>query len=61
MTGELECTWRGPITDEEMIELVESHGGRPAARLWDKIRPHSLGWMAARNPEGTLIAFVNVA
>ena len=61
MTGEVEYTWRGPITDEEMIELVESHGGRSAAGWWDMIRPHSLGWVAAHDPEGILIGFVNVA
>ena len=53
--------WRDPLTDEEMFDLVVSHGGNPERGWWDKIRPHSLGWATARTPEGTLIGFVNVA
>ena len=53
--------WRDPLTDEEMFELVMSHGGKPERGWWDKIRPHSLGWVTARTREGTLIGFVNVA
>jgi GNAT superfamily N-acetyltransferase len=53
--------WRGPVTDAEMVELIRSHGGRPEAGWWDRIRPHSLGWVTARADDGTLIGFVNVA
>jgi GNAT superfamily N-acetyltransferase len=53
--------WRGPLTDAEMVELVESHGGRVEAGWWDRIRPHSLGWVTARDRDGRLIGFVNVA
>jgi GNAT superfamily N-acetyltransferase len=53
--------WRGPVTDDEMVDLVESHGGRAVAGWWDEIRPHSLGWVAARDRDGTLVGFVNVA
>jgi GNAT superfamily N-acetyltransferase len=53
--------WRGPVTDDEMVDLVESHGGRAVAGWWDQIRPHSLGWVAARDHDGTLVGFVNVA
>jgi GNAT superfamily N-acetyltransferase len=53
--------WRDPLTDEEMFELVMSHGGNPERGWWDKIRPHSLGWVTARTREGTLLGFVNVA
>jgi GNAT superfamily N-acetyltransferase len=52
--------WRDPLTDEEMLELVMSHRGNPERGWWDKIRPHSLGWVTARTREGTL-GFVNVA
>ncbi len=31
-----------------MVELVDSHGGRSEAGWWDRIRPHSLGWVTAR-------------
>jgi len=54
-------TWRGAITDDEMVELVDSHGGRSVQGWWDQIRPHSLGWVAARDPDGVLVGFVNVA
>ena len=53
--------WRDLLTDEEMFDLVVSHGGNPERGWWDKIRPHSLGWATARTQEGTLIGFVNVA
>jgi len=49
------------VADEEMVDLIESHGGEPAAGWWDRISPHSLGWVAARSGDGTLVAFVNVA
>lgn len=53
-------TWRGAITEDEMVDLVESHGGDPAADWWDKVRQHSLGWVAARSGQ-QLVGFVNVA
>ena len=52
--------WRGPLTDDEMVELVRSHGGSPVPGWWNRIRPHSLGWVTAR-AGGTLLGFVNVA
>lgn len=52
--------WRGPVTDDEMVELVESHGGDPVRGWWDQIHPHSLGWVTAR-AGATLVGFVNVA
>jgi len=53
--------WRGPLTDEEMVELIRSYGGSPGAGWWDRIRPHSLGWVSARLGDGRLVGFVNVA
>lgn len=53
--------WRGPLTDDEMVELVRAHGGRAAPGWWDRIRPHSLGWVTAREQSGLLVGFVNVA
>jgi hypothetical protein len=35
--------WRGPLTDEEMADLVASHGGTPVAGWWDRIRPQRRG------------------
>jgi GNAT superfamily N-acetyltransferase len=53
--------WRGEATDAELVTLTLSHGGRPEAGWWDRIRPHSLGWVTARSADGSLIGFVNVA
>ncbi len=61
MDEECVYSWRDPITDDEMVELIDSHGGRPEAGWWDRIRPHSLGWVTARTSDGVLIGFVNIA
>jgi GNAT superfamily N-acetyltransferase len=61
MSDAVDYSWRCPISDEEMVELVKSHGGRPAPGWWDRIRPRSLGWVTARTRDGTLVGFVNVA
>jgi ribosomal protein S18 acetylase RimI-like enzyme len=55
------CEWRGAITDAELVELVESHGGRPVAGWWDRVRPHSLGWVVSRLADQRVAGFVNVA
>jgi ribosomal protein S18 acetylase RimI-like enzyme len=52
--------WRGRLTDAEMVELVDAHGGNAQAGWWDRIRPHSLGWVTAREATGQLVGFVNV-
>ena len=54
-------TWRGVVTDAEMVDLVLSHGGNASVGWWDRVRPHSLGWVAARTADGLLAGFVNVA
>lgn len=61
MSQPIEYCWRGPVTDAEMVALVTAHGGQAAPGWWDQIRPHSLGWVTARQPDGTLAGFVNVA
>jgi ribosomal protein S18 acetylase RimI-like enzyme len=61
MSNEVTYHWRGPLTDADMVELVRSHGGRAVAGWWDQVREHSLGWVTARTPDGTLVGFVNVA
>ncbi|MCL2732822.1 MAG: GNAT family N-acetyltransferase [Actinomycetia bacterium] len=61
MSETISYTWRGPITDEEMVDLVRSHGGHTVTGWWNTIREHSLGWVAARETDGTLVGFVNVA
>lgn len=61
MDDTIDLAWRGPLSDGELLELVESHGGRPESGWWDRIRPHSLGWVTARTSGGLLVGFVNVA
>ncbi|MFI1828428.1 GNAT family N-acetyltransferase [Streptomyces sp. NPDC020412] len=61
MSGAVSYAWRDPITDEEMVDLVRSHGGNAEAGWWDRISGHSLGWVGARDEEGVLVGFVNVA
>jgi len=54
-------TWRGTLNDDELYDLVVSHGGKPERGWWNRIRPQSLGWVTARTGQGTLVGFVNVA
>jgi GNAT superfamily N-acetyltransferase len=60
MSDAVDYSWRGPVTDDEMVELGESPGG-PARSWLDQILPHSLGWVVARDGDGVLVGFVNVA
>ncbi|MFC0674765.1 GNAT family N-acetyltransferase [Brachybacterium hainanense] len=53
--------WRGQIDDAEIVELTQAHGGRAEPGWWDRVRPHALGWVAARADDGELVGFVNVA
>ena len=53
--------WRGPLTDDEMVDLVRSHGGDAVTGWWSKIQQYSLGWVTARDGDGLLLGFVNVA
>ena len=61
MGDDLTYAWRGVVTNEEMVSLVESHGGRAEAGWWDRVRPRSLGWVTARTADGPLVGSVNVA
>jgi hypothetical protein len=58
---DIEYRWRFPVTDEEVNALTRSYGGVAQAGWWDRIRPHSLGWVTAHLADGTVIGFVNVA
>jgi hypothetical protein len=44
--------WRAPVSDEELVDLTQSHNGKPAVGWWDRVRRHSLGWFAARTAAG---------
>ena len=61
MHNDVALTWRTAVTDEELVELTAAHGGSAAAGWWNRIRPHSLGWVAARTRDHMLVGFVNVA
>jgi GNAT superfamily N-acetyltransferase len=52
--------WRGPLDHAEMTDLVASHGATPFPGWWERIRPHSFGWVTARDLQGRLVGFVNV-
>ena len=52
--------WREPLADEEMLDLVASHGGTPVPGWWDQIRPHSMGWVTARVGDEIVVGFVIV-
>jgi len=57
----IQYLWRDDVSDAELAALTLSHGGQPSLGWWDRIRPYSLGWVAARFESGELIGFVNVA
>jgi ribosomal protein S18 acetylase RimI-like enzyme len=61
VTGVVDIRWRGPVTDAELVALTASYGGRAVPGWWNRIRPHSLGWVTARLPDHSLVGFVNVA
>lgn len=60
MANSTSYRWRDPLTDEEMLDLVRSHGGNASPGWWPRVREHSLGWVTARDA-GLLVGFVNVA
>jgi GNAT superfamily N-acetyltransferase len=61
MPDDVVYSWRDSVTDEEMVELVDSHGGRSEVGWWARVWPNSLGWVTARTADGVLVGFVNVA
>jgi ribosomal protein S18 acetylase RimI-like enzyme len=56
----VELTWRAPISDAEMLDLVNSYGGKAETGWWSRVQLHSLGWVSARS-DGRVVGFVNVA
>jgi GNAT superfamily N-acetyltransferase len=61
VASDISYRWRGAVTDDELVALTESHGGRSEHGWWDRIRAHSLGWVTARSTAGDVVGFVNVA
>jgi ribosomal protein S18 acetylase RimI-like enzyme len=58
---DVQFAWRAEVTDDELVTLTQSHGGTAQPGWWDRVRPHSLGWVTARSSAESLIGFVNVA
>lgn len=61
VTVGISFAWREAVADDEMVDLVLSHGGDAVRGWWDRIRSHSLGWVSARDSDDLLVGFVNVA
>jgi len=61
VTSQISYRWRSNITDEELVVLTDSYGGNSERGWWDRIRPHSLGWVTAHLADETPVGFVNVA
>ena len=57
----LRIEWRSAVSDAELVDLTRSHGGEAEVGWWDRVHPHSLGWVTARTESGELVGFVNVA
>ncbi len=55
--------WRGPIHHTELGSLYEDAWGRALGESdpMRRLQGHSLGWVTARDDEGRLVGFVNVA
>lgn len=58
---DVQITWRGLASDDDLMRLTRAHGGCPQVGWWDRVRPHSLGWVTAHEGNGELVGFVNVA
>lgn len=58
---ELTLAWRAAVSDDEIVDLTRAHGGEAEPGWWDRVRPHSLGWVTARTAGAELVGFVNVA
>src|SRR5215207_5471261 len=59
-SGSLSSNGRSNLVPR-VINLIESHGGTPSVEWWSSVSAWSLGWVSARNQEGLLVGFVNVA
>ncbi|PRX98894.1 GNAT family N-acetyltransferase [Allonocardiopsis opalescens] len=57
----IDYRWRAELSDDELAELTASHGGRAQRGWWDRVRPHSLGWVSAHREGAPLVGFANVA
>lgn len=58
---QIDYRWRAGLTDAELVALTRAHGGMAEPGWWNRILPHSLGWMTARSVDRSLVGFANVA
>lgn len=61
VTDMIAYAWRGPVADEEIIDLERSDGRSASIGRWNQISAHSLGWVSGNNRDGLLVGFVNIA
>ena len=61
MYDEVEYSWRGPVTDDEIVELAESYGGQSTAGSWDGIRAPQSRLDDGPRRRHPRVGFVNVA
>jgi hypothetical protein len=55
LAQDVNFAWRGEVTDDEVVTLTLSHGGDAAPGWWERICPHSLGWVTARLTDGSAV------
>jgi GNAT superfamily N-acetyltransferase len=55
--------WRGHVHNQELHSLFEDAWGQPPRErdIVSRLEAHSLGWVTARDGDGSLLGFVNVA
>jgi GNAT superfamily N-acetyltransferase len=63
MTRDVHLEWRAQFDDRALCELHAAAFGGPAGdHAWfAQVSRHSLGWVCARDGNGRLVGFVNVA
>jgi GNAT superfamily N-acetyltransferase len=61
--SEIRIAWRATIGEGELRILLEDGWGQPSGECdrVTKLEAHSLGWATARDDDGRLVGFVNVA
>src|ERR1700688_3487411 len=62
-TSKVRTEWRGQVESGELRSLFEDARGQPLGEqdMVGRVQAHSLGWVTARNGDGCVVGFVNVA
>ncbi|RDI67092.1 GNAT family N-acetyltransferase [Nocardia pseudobrasiliensis] len=58
---DIDYRWRAEVVEAELAALTRAHGGVAEVGWWDRVRPHSLGWVTGRVGNGELVGFADVA